>query len=367
MSELLNKLYNDPSTGFQSLDKLYKKAKSIDSTITRKIVAEFLNNNRTDLLHRAKRTKKERLPIIGTVNSYQADLIFYYSFKHKNKGFAIILTAININTKYAFAIPVKTKTAADMLEAMTELVKQVKDKYGDFYTLETDNGNEFLNSKVQALLEANQISHHTGQEGDHQFTGIIERFNRTLKGLIAKYMTAKDTATWIDVLPQLVDNYNSTDHSTLEQADIRHTKPKDITKDEEKQIIDGKLVKALHAMGDANLNVGDYVLVPAQRSLFDKEGQRWSTEVYTVSKIALSKVSLNKSDGTPLRKRYRVQELQKIARPLAQITKIKHAAPAVEQAKKEAKVERILRKEGVDEGNIREPRLRERKPVNYKV
>jgi len=45
--ELLNKLYYDPETGFQSKQKLYKKAKAIDNSITLKIVDDFLKRQAT--------------------------------------------------------------------------------------------------------------------------------------------------------------------------------------------------------------------------------------------------------------------------------------------------------------------------------
>ena len=41
MNALLHKLYNDPKTGFISANKLYKKAKAIDSKVTLKKVQEW--------------------------------------------------------------------------------------------------------------------------------------------------------------------------------------------------------------------------------------------------------------------------------------------------------------------------------------
>ena len=42
---------------------------------------------------------------------------------------------------------------------------------------------------------------------------IIERFNRTLRGRIDKYMTTNKTKKYIDVLNKLVKNYNNTVNS----------------------------------------------------------------------------------------------------------------------------------------------------------
>ena len=44
---------------------------------------------------------------------------------------------------------------------------------------------------------------------------IIERFNRTLRSRIDKYMTTHKTKNYIAVLDKLVENYNETEHSAI--------------------------------------------------------------------------------------------------------------------------------------------------------
>ncbi len=44
---------------------------------------------------------------------------------------------------------------------------------------------------------------------------IIERFNRTIRDKINKYMIAYKTNRFIDVLPELVENYNNSIHSSI--------------------------------------------------------------------------------------------------------------------------------------------------------
>ena len=52
-------------------------------------------------------------------------------------------------------------------------------------------------------------------ENEEVKASIVERFNRTLKTRIWKYFTAhNDTRRYIDVLPQLVNAYNNTTHSS---------------------------------------------------------------------------------------------------------------------------------------------------------
>jgi len=56
--ELLNELYYNESTGFQSADKLYRKANKIDSSITLKQVKDFLAQQSTaQITKEVKRNK----------------------------------------------------------------------------------------------------------------------------------------------------------------------------------------------------------------------------------------------------------------------------------------------------------------------
>ena len=56
--ELLNELYYNESTGFKSVDKLYRKAKKIDSSITLKQVKDYLAQQSTaQITKEVKRNK----------------------------------------------------------------------------------------------------------------------------------------------------------------------------------------------------------------------------------------------------------------------------------------------------------------------
>ena len=39
---------------------------------------------------------------------------------------------------------------------------------------------------------------------------VVERFNRTLRERLARYMTENHTKRWIDYLPECIANYNNT-------------------------------------------------------------------------------------------------------------------------------------------------------------
>ena len=80
----------------------------------------------------------------------------------------------------------------------------------------SDDGSEFKGS-FKTLLKQNRITHHisVGEDEHHNKQAIVERFHRTLRNLIQRYLDVYNTKKYIDVLPALIMNYNNTKHSTL--------------------------------------------------------------------------------------------------------------------------------------------------------
>ena len=52
---------------------------------------------------------------------------------------------------------------------------------------------------------------------EHNKLGIVDRFCRTLREKINKYLSMHNTTKYIDVLPKLVFNYNNAYHSGIKK------------------------------------------------------------------------------------------------------------------------------------------------------
>ena len=81
-------------------------------------------------------------------------------------------------------------------------------------TLQTDQGLEFLNRSVQALLKKHGI-HHFSTHNAETKPSVVERFNRTLKTRMWRYFTKHQTWRYSDVLRDLVQSYNNTPHRSI--------------------------------------------------------------------------------------------------------------------------------------------------------
>lgn len=141
----------------------------------------------------------------------QIDLLDYTKYATRNKNYKYILIGIDIFTRKAFAQPIKEKTP--------NAVKNAFKKF-DFgknilpTSVYHDSGNEFKGDFLKYLDENDIVNLHA-KIGNHHSLGIVDRFSRTLKTIIAKFMTANETAKYIDRLEELVDMYNQTPHISL--------------------------------------------------------------------------------------------------------------------------------------------------------
>ena len=103
---------------------------------------------------------------------------------------------------------------------------------------------------------------------------IAERFIRTLKNKIYKYMTAISKNVYIDKLDDTVDAYNNTYHKTIKMKpiDVRDSTYIDF----EKEVNDG----------DPKFKIGDHVKISKYKNIFAKGYMpNWSEEVFVISKI----------------------------------------------------------------------------------
>lgn len=179
--------------------------------ITRKQVGDWLKKQETYTLHRPARRRypTNRVIVGGKDDQFQADLVDMSSLSKYNKGFHYLLTVIDILSKYAFVIPLKTKSGEELTVAFKKIFKtgRVPAK------LQSDHGTEFLNQKLQSYLRKKKV--HFFATNSETKASVIERFNRTLKNKMYRYFTYKNTWKYVDVLPNLVKAYNNSFHRSI--------------------------------------------------------------------------------------------------------------------------------------------------------
>lgn len=134
-----------------------------------------------------------------------ADLVEMQEWSKHNKGYKYMLNVIDVFSKFAWSIPLKDKTGLTVLNALKSIVEQFSRKPKKLWV---DKGKEFYNKHFDDWLKLNKITRYS-TFGEHK-SAVVERFNRTLKEKMWKQFTATNTRNWINMIDDLIYNYNNT-------------------------------------------------------------------------------------------------------------------------------------------------------------
>ena len=98
----------------------------------------------------ARKSFPRRPVIVKSIQDlFQADLVDLKNYSRENSGFRYILVIINCFTKFAFAIPIKSKSMHDVASAFALIFKEHKAPKN----LQVDQGTEFYNKECKKLFK----------------------------------------------------------------------------------------------------------------------------------------------------------------------------------------------------------------------
>ena len=180
-------------------------------------VERWLSTQDAYTLHKpVRRHFKRRCVVVGGPNQqWQADLVDMSRLKTANDGTTFLLTVIDVFSKRAWCISLKSKSAASLVAAFRRLLNDVNNNRPT--TLQTDKGSEFLNRPLQRLLKEYGV-HHFATHNEETKVSVVERFNRSLKTRMWRYFTKKQTIRYVDALQDFVRSYNDSYHRSIGMA-----------------------------------------------------------------------------------------------------------------------------------------------------
>ena len=130
-----------------------------------------------------------------------------------DKGFRFLLCVIDIFSKYAWVVPLKDKKGVSIVNAFHKTLKQSNRKPNKIWV-----DNEFYKNSFRKWLQDNDVvmysAHNEGK------SVVVERFIRTLKGKIYKYMASVSKNLYNDKLDDIANEYNNTYHRTIKMKPI---------------------------------------------------------------------------------------------------------------------------------------------------
>ena len=228
--KLLRRIYYDAEGvgSYGSAAKLYKEAKRVQKRIKLDDVKDWLAAQPAYTLHKPyrKRFSRNKTIVHGIDSQWQVDLADLPRQVEHNDGYRYILTCIDVFSRYAWAVPIRTKSAPDVHAAFVTLFRKAAPRVPQ--RIQSDDGKEFVNIKVKQLFQEKGIEHFV-TASEHK-AALVERFNETLKNKLKRYATAHNTYRYLRVLDMLVRGYNRDEHRMIAMApaDVTHGKEADL-------------------------------------------------------------------------------------------------------------------------------------------
>ena len=275
-------------------------------------------------------------PIIANhpFDSVQADVLdmsYYVGQNHKRR---YLLTFIDVYSRYVWFYVMNKKSE------LTDGIKSIFKEMGSTpENITTDN--EFVNNnEIQKMFKDKSINHFVEDIDDHRKLGIINRFHRTIRTVIHKFMVKNDTKKWYKAIGNLVDAYNNSFHSSIKAV------PAEILEHPEKRLPNETLFK----QPAFNIPIGSYVRVRRTFKIMDKRSSSdlWSRNIYQVVGRDKNAYILDND------KKKLAADLQ-VVTPPAEKSKEKEAEPAPETNKE--KENRDEKEEAFRKEKIRQNRL----------
>jgi transposase InsO family protein len=193
--------------------------------------------------------------------------------------FKYILTVMDCYTRFAWAIPLPNKTGLTTKLAFERIMTSSKRTPKKLWV---DRGLEFYNSHIKALLNKHGIAiYSTGNEGK---AVMIERLNRTLEEKLWKRFTIQGNQKWVKILPEVVNTYNNTVHSSIKATPTEASKdPESIRQINYENINRNERTQPTKK---PKFKLGDRVRIFKYKNLFDKGyTASWTNEIFKITEV----------------------------------------------------------------------------------
>lgn len=248
--------------------------------------------------------------VYETRTNFQSDLLQMSSWAKFNSNVNFILICIDVFSRRVWAEPIKRKSMEQVSSALDSIFSSMNLTKRSIMC--TDRGTEFLNVQVRKVARDHKV---TLIQSQNEKCPVVERVIYSIKRLIFKYLDAHETKKYIDVLPKLVNVYNTRVHRSLDCSPLEADKlvNKNAVLAKHRENIDTSLKKCTKKR-KKRFSVGDLVRISKSKSAFSRGYQEKGTdEIFRVIKILdhlpVTMYLLAEYDNTPIEGKFYANEL----------------------------------------------------------
>ena len=253
------------------------------SGLSRAKVKEYLDGSATYTKFRQAPARFNRLKVhsYGINHIWSMDVAFMDKLSLENTDYKYLLLAVDVLSRYLRVEPMKTKSSLETSQAFEKMTAQISTLPQKVWI---DEGTEFEGSFATLCEELGIHRYHTYTENKSL---VAERFVRTLKTLIYRYLDANRTSRYINHLQRFVQLINNRINRGIGMA------PSRVTLDHTEYLIalskpvDPNQIKPKKRRKKARYKVGQTVRAVLKKDIFNKGyKQSYSDEVYKILRVS---------------------------------------------------------------------------------
>ena len=227
-----------------------------------------------------KRFPTPKILVTGIDELWEIDLTNVERIAKENSNVKYLMFTLDAFSRYLWIKPLSDRKGQTILKALQEIIRDSGRKPTK---LRSDKGSEFVNDKVKTYLKQNNIYFYT--TNNVVKASLVERVQRTFKQMLWRYMRHQRSNEYIDILEDLVANYNASPHKSL-----NFMSPGSVTKANEADLFAFMYLSKSKHMKKKNVqpfrfDIGDYVRLSYLKHPFRKSyDQTFTSELFIISK-----------------------------------------------------------------------------------
>ncbi|XP_052761971.1 uncharacterized protein LOC128204608 [Mya arenaria] len=316
-NNILEKFYFDEKNpaAYAGPQKLFRViAKKYPGEFTLSYIKQWLGSQDAYSLQKPRRhkfkTANVRVTSIG--EQLDVDLLSMANLADENDGVRFLLCAIDILSRKLWVLPLKTKTAKEVLGAMKDIMDNIAPI--KIQKVRADKGSEFANRWFKKYMKDINVYFFTTNNPPK--SNFVERVQRTLKEKLYRMMRHKRTYRYIYDLQNVVASYNATPHRGL-----KGLAPNEVNKDNEADVWARMYLKKSPKRQPTKAMIlfrkGDLVRISFTKKPFQRAYQeQFTTEVFKVAvqllKQGIPMYKLQDLKGDAIEGLFYTSELQKV-------------------------------------------------------
>lgn len=218
---------------------------------------------------------------VGKFTHLQMDLADMSRYSSTNNNYKYILFVIDVFTRVLDCQIIKKKDTISVLRAFKLFAHKYRKYFSDTRTLSSDLGGEFKSKHFASYLKKlniyQQFLINTKTKG-----AFVERSIFEVKKKLQRYLFQNNTFKYIQILPQIVKNYNNSYNRILKMTPLEALKSKEsklwcqLYLPKVKKVIKNRPFK---------FKVNDTVRISSDKGIFKKVGdQNYTEEIFKIKK-----------------------------------------------------------------------------------